>query len=53
MNEETLTVINSFNELPDTNEKSEICRQYRNDEISTLDFFSDARAYLDKQRKET
>lgn len=45
---EALRVVIEFNKLPETDEKSEISRQYLSDEISNYDFFCKANEYLEK-----
>ena len=50
MNEETLKTVVAFNKLPETEEIKEIKRQYLNDEISSLEFFSLARGCLEAEQ---
>lgn len=50
MSEETLKIVAEFTRLPSTPEKELINQQYLNDEIGMFDFFSKAKAYLEKQK---
>ena len=50
MSEETLKIVAEFTKLPSTPEKELINQQYLNDEIGMFDFFSKAKAYLEKQK---
>jgi len=53
MSNEKINQIEAFCALPDTPEKLEIIRQYNADEICSLDFYSDAVEYTNKQAKAT
>ena len=44
--EQSLKDVVKYNELPNTPEKEEIDRQFLNDEIGCLDFYSKVREYL-------
>lgn len=52
MTEQAILKIKQFEKLPNTKEKEKIQRQYLNDEISSLDFYSDACDYLEKIKGE-
>ena len=50
--EQALKTAVEYDKLPMTEEKEEINRQYLNDEIGNLEFFSLASRYLDKVNAE-
>ena len=51
MNAETLKAIKDYESLPWTPEKAQIDSDYLNDEIGSLEFFSQANEYLENNRK--
>lgn len=50
MTKEVLQVIKRFEESPDTKEKLEIIKQYKSGELCGLDFYGEAKDYLDKEK---
>jgi len=48
MNEQTLKTIKEYDALPWTAEKAQIDSDYLNDEIGSLEFFSQANGYIRK-----
>lgn len=48
MNEQTLKTIKAYDALPWTPEKAQIDSDYLNNEIGSLDFFSQAARYLNE-----
>ena len=44
--QEALKTVRQFDELPDSEEKTELCKQYTSGEISRFEFFQGASRYL-------
>ncbi len=48
---QSIQTIVKFNEMPETEEKKEICRKYLEDEIGNYTFYSLAYSYLNSHKE--